>query len=91
MGRDPWLFADGCGEYLRRQVETGRSLEGWSEHRAAHDQVNCTWGQAGLQAVQMEPLAFDGIVVGGIVIGSMRPNGRARLLELAPLLRSTAQ
>ena len=86
MGRDPWLLTDGCGEYLRRRIEVGRTLEDWSQHRAAHEQMSCTWGQTGLQAVQLEPVVVDGAVVGGIVVGSMVPNGRARLLELAPLL-----
>jgi PAS domain S-box-containing protein len=86
MGRDPWLLTDGCGAYLRRRLESGRMLEDWTEHREAHEQMSCTWGQTGLQAVQLEPVTFDGVVVGGIVIGSMVPNGRARLLELAPLL-----
>jgi PAS domain S-box-containing protein len=86
MGRDPWLLTDGCGEYLRRQLEAGRTLEDWNDHRQAHHQMSCSWGQTGLQALQLEPLAFDGVVVGGILVGSMMPNGRARLLELAPLL-----
>jgi EAL domain-containing protein (putative c-di-GMP-specific phosphodiesterase class I) len=34
----------------------------------------------------MEPLRSGGVVVGGIIVGSMVPDGRARLLELAPLL-----
>ncbi len=86
MGRDPWLLTDGCGEYLRRRLEAGRTLEDWSQHRDAHEQMSCTWGQTGLQAIQLEPVTVDGAVVGGIVVGSMVPNGRARLLELAPLL-----
>ena len=86
MGRDPWLLTDGCGEYLRRRLETGRTLEDWSQHRDAHEQMSCTWGQTGLQAVQLEPVGVDGAVVGGIIVGSMVPNGRERLLELAPLL-----
>ena len=86
MGRDPWLLVEGCGSYLRRQLEVGRTLEDWSEHREAHEQLSCTWGQTGLQAVHMEPLRADGVVVGGIVVGSLVPDGRSRLLELAPLL-----
>jgi EAL domain-containing protein (putative c-di-GMP-specific phosphodiesterase class I) len=34
----------------------------------------------------MEPLLDDGVVVGGIVVGSMAPVGRSRLLELGPLI-----
>ena len=86
MGRDPWLFVEGCGSYIRRQLEAGRTLEDWSEHREAHEQLNCTWGLTGLQAVRMEPLRSDGVVVGGIVVGSMAPDGRSRLLELGPLV-----
>ncbi len=86
MGRDPWLIVDGCGSYLRRQLEAGRSLEDWADHREAHEQLSCTWGQTGLQALRMEPLRADGVVVGGIVAGSMVPDGRSRLLELSPLL-----
>jgi PAS domain S-box-containing protein len=85
-GRDPWLFFDGCGNYLRRQLETARTLEDWSEHRDAHEELSCTWGQTGLQAVRIEPLWSEGVVVGGIIAGSMVPDGRTRLLELAPLL-----
>jgi EAL domain-containing protein (putative c-di-GMP-specific phosphodiesterase class I) len=85
-GRDPWLFVDGCGAYLRRQLETGRTLEDWSEHREAHEQPSCTWGETGLRAVHLEPIAANGVVVGGIVAGSMTPNGRARLVELTPLI-----
>jgi PAS domain S-box-containing protein len=86
MGRDPWHFVDGCGAYLRRQLEAGRTLEDWSEHREAHEQPSCTWGRTGLRAVHLEPVASDGVVVGGIVVGSMAPNGRARLVELTPLI-----
>jgi len=86
MGRDPWLFVDGCGAYLRRQLEAGRVLEDWSEHRQAHEQPSCTWGQTGLSAAFLEPVASNGVVVGGIVVGSMAPNGRARLIELTPLI-----
>ncbi len=86
MGRDPWLFVDGCGSYLRRQCEAGQTLEDWNEHREAHEQLSCTWGQTGLQAVRLEPLRSEGVVVGGIIVGSMVPDGRAKLLQLAPLL-----
>lgn len=86
MDRDPWLFVEGCGAYLRRQLEAGRTLEDWSEHRQAHEQPSCAWGQAGLTAAYLEPVAADGVVVGGIVVGSMAPNGRARLVELTPLI-----
>lgn len=86
MGRDPWRLVDGCGSYLRRHLEAGRTLEDWSEHRDAHEQLSCTWTQTGLQAIRLEPLRSEGIVVGGIIAGSMVPDGRGRLMELGPLL-----
>lgn len=86
LTNDPWLFVDGCGTYLRRQMEIGRMLEDWGEHRLAHEQLSCTWGATGLKAARLEPLERDGAVVGGIVLGSMAADGRSRLEELAPFV-----
>ena len=86
MTSAPWLLVDGCGAYLRRRMEAGPTLEDWSDHREAHEQLSCTWGQTGLRAARLEPLVLDGAVVGGIVLGSTAAVGRSRLEELAPLL-----
>ena len=83
---DPWLLVDGCGAYLRRRMEAGRTLEDWTDHRDAHEQLSCTWGRTGLKAARLEPLTFDDAVVGGVVLGSTAAGGRSRLEELAPLI-----
>ena len=83
---DPWLLVDGCGAYLRRRMEAGRTLEDWTDHRDAHEQLSCTWGRTGLKAARLEPLTFDDAIVGGVVLGSTAAGGRSRLEELAPLI-----
>ena len=83
---DPWVLVDGCGSYLRRRMEAGRTLEDWSDHREAHEQLSCTWGQTGLKAAWLEPLVLAGAVVGGIVLGSAAAEGRSRLEELGSLI-----
>ena len=83
---DPWLLVDGCGAYLRRRMEAGRTLEDWTDHRNAHEQLSCTWGRTGLKAARLEPLTFDDAIVGGVVLGSTAAGGRSRLEELAPLI-----